>query len=257
MFVLAERAALKTALAAAITPAGGANGGLGFNSWATIVSNDGIVCAVAFSGTSVTAQFLGSRVNSAQKANTANDFSLGLHSTPTGSLFPTGLALSSANLFADAQPGGGLHGLEATNLLNTAAAHGDLGIPGLPAASAQTFGTPSDPMVGHRIGGISPLGGGLALFRGGVKVGAVGASGDTACTDHMVAWRVRNALGLDQLQGVAGPLSGVDNAHPDNIIFDIVPNPAGGVGNSPSGFGHPVCLNNPTAAALAALPAVH
>ena len=73
----------------------------------------------------------------------------------------------------------------------------------------------------------------------------------------MVAWRVRNALGLDQLQGVAGPLSGVDNAHPDNIIFDIVPNPAGRVGNSPSGFGHPVCLNNPTAAALAALPAGH
>ena len=254
---LPNQAALKAAVTAAITPAGGANGGLGFNSWATIVSNEGVVCAVAFSGANNTSEFLGSRVNSAQKANTANDFSLGLHSTPAGSLFPTGLALSTANLFSDTQPGGGLYGLEDTNLLNTPAAYGDLGIPGFPAASAQTFGTTSDPMVGHRIGGISVLGGGLALFRGGVKVGAVGTSGDTACTDHMVAWRTRNNLGLDQFQGVAGPLSGVDNAHPDNIIFDIVPNPAGGVGVSPSGFGHPQCLNNPTAAAVAGLPAVH
>ena len=254
---LPNQAALKAALTASITPAGGANGGLGFNSWATIVANDGIVCAVAFSGANSASQFLGSRVNSAQKANTANDFSVGLGGPPAGALFPTGLALSTANLFSDAQPGGGLFGLEATNLLNTPAAYGDLGIPGLNPIDARTYGTPADPMVGHRIGGISVLGGGLALFRGGVKVGAVGASGDTACTDHMVAWRTRNKLGLDQFQGVAGPLSGVDPGHPDNIIFDIVPNPAGGVGNSPSGFGHPTCLNNPSATAVNGLPAVH
>ena len=254
---LPNQASLKAALSASITPAAGANGGLGFNSWATIVSSDGIVCAVAYSGASVTSQFLGSRVNSAQKANTANDFSLGLHSTPSGALFPSGLALFTANLFSDAQPGGGLFGLEATNLLNTPAAYGDLGIPGLPPVSAQSFGTPFDPMVGHRIGGISVIGGGLALFKNGVKVGGLGASGDTACTDHMVAWRTRAALNLDQFQGVAGPLTGFDNAHPDNIIFDIVANPAGGVGISPSGFGHPQCLNNPSAAAVAGLPAVH
>jgi hypothetical protein len=187
-------ATLKAALARSITPASGANGGLGFNEWATIVSNDGIVCAVAYSGSSGTSQFLGSRVNSAQKANTANDFSLGQHATPAGSLFPTGLALATANLFSDAQPGGGLFGLTETNLLNTTAAYGDIGLSD--PVNGRTFGTPADPMVGHRIGGISVIGGGLALFQGGVKVGGLGASGDTACTDHMVAWRLRNALGL-------------------------------------------------------------
>ena len=30
------------------------------------------------------------------------------------------------------------------------------------------------------------------------------------------------------------------------MIQDNVPNPAGGSGNSASGFGHPNCLNNPT-----------
>jgi hypothetical protein len=50
----------------------------------------------------------------------------------------------------------------------------------------------------------------------------------------MVAWRVRNALGLDQFQGVGG-VSG-DTAHPDNIIFDIMPNPdgTGGTGQEPN-----------------------
>jgi hypothetical protein len=120
-------------------------------------------------------------------------------------------------------------------------------------------------MVGQRIGGVNVFGGGLALYRNGSKVGGVGVSGDTSCTDHMVAWRVRNALGLDQFQGVKGV---ADAAHPDNIIFDIQPNAdgtggtgqlptgQGGVGQSAGGFGHPKCLNNPTAAAVAGLPPV-
>ena len=53
------------------------NGGLGNNMWATVVDNSGIVCAVAFSGNDFTSQWLGSRVISAQKANTGNAFSLG------------------------------------------------------------------------------------------------------------------------------------------------------------------------------------
>ena len=64
---------LRQQLSAAIGPS---NGGLGFNMWATIVANDGTVCAVAFSGSKYTDQWLGSRVISAQKASTANDFSL-------------------------------------------------------------------------------------------------------------------------------------------------------------------------------------
>ena len=59
----------------------------------------------------------------------------------------------------------------------------------------------------------------------------------TSCTDHMVAWRVRNALGLDQLSGVAG-VSG-DAKRPDNIVFDITANPdgTGGAGQAPNGTG--------------------
>jgi hypothetical protein len=34
----------------------------------------------------------------------------------------------------------------------------------------------------------------------------------------------------------------VNLAHPDNIIFDITPNAAGGTGVSAGGFGHPTCI---------------
>src|SRR5215467_16098214 len=63
------QAALKGALA-------GGNGGLNLNMWGTVVDRDGVVCAVAFTGNSRGDQWPGSRVISAQKANTANAFSL-------------------------------------------------------------------------------------------------------------------------------------------------------------------------------------
>jgi uncharacterized protein GlcG (DUF336 family) len=238
---------LKNALASSITASGkngGANGGLGFNMWATLVANDGTVCAVAFSGTSYMGQWLGSRVISAQKANTANDFSLGHNSTPNQSAFPNGLALSTANLYSAVQPGGSLYGLQHSNPVDTGVAYTNNGNGS--SANASSFGTSNDPMVGLRIGGVNVFGGGLALYSGGVKVGGVGVSGDTSCTDHMVAWRVRNALGLDQFNGGNGPVGGVsDAAHPDNIIFDI---PDGGT--STGGFGHPKCLYNPDPSVL-------
>ena len=97
-------------------------------------------------------------------------------------------------------------------------------------------------MVGDKIGGVNVFGGGLALYAAGkVLVGGVGVSGDTSCADHNIAWRVRKLLGLDHLEGVGG-VSG-DPARPDNIIFDITPNPNGGTGVSAGGFGHPTCLN--------------
>ena len=55
-------------------PAG--NGGLSLNMWATIVDRSGIVRTIAFTGTKTGDQWPGSRVISAQKANTANAFSL-------------------------------------------------------------------------------------------------------------------------------------------------------------------------------------
>jgi len=83
----ALKAALKSAVAAEAS-------GLNFDMWATIVDRDGVVCAVAFSGTERGSQWPGSRVISAQKANTANAFGL------------DGLALSTANLYSAVQPGG-------------------------------------------------------------------------------------------------------------------------------------------------------
>jgi uncharacterized protein GlcG (DUF336 family) len=232
---LPSQGALRTALVGAV---GTFNGGLGFNMWATLVANDGTVCAVAFSGGSYTDQWFGSRVISAQKANTANGFSLSASAPPpTANLFKMGLALSTANLYSAVQPGGSLYGLQHSNPVDTTAAY--------PQGNAILFGTAQDPMVGTRLGGVNVFGGGFALYKGGVKVGGVGVSGDTSCADHNVGWRVRNALGLDKFGavGVDGGVAGDPN-HPDNIIFDITPNPDGGTGISKSGFGHPPCPNS-------------
>ena len=201
--------------------------------WGTIVDRDGIVCAVAFSGNDRGAQWPGSRVISAQKANTANSFSLDSTSSSGGSGQPNGLALSTANLYSAVQPGGSLFGLQASNPVDTDVAY---------KGPSSRFGTSQDPMEGNKIGGVNVFGGGLALYASGKKiVGGVGVSGDTSCADHNIAWRVRKLLGLDHLSGVGG-VSG-DAARPDNIIFDIKDNPSGGTGISAGGFGHPMCLN--------------
>jgi hypothetical protein len=239
---LPSQAALQSALEGAVGVTG--NGGLGFNMWGTIVANDGTVCAIAFSGTAYTSQWLGSRVISAQKANTANDFSLGKDGRKGA------FALSTANLYSAVQPGGSLYGLQHSNPVDPEIAY---------QGAAFLFGTRNDPMVGNRVGGVNVFGGGLALYAsGGVKLGGVGVSGDTSCTDHMVAWRVRNTLKLDHL-GTVGGVSG-DSTHPDNIIFDITEtdqggllNPTGKLSKSAGGFGHPNCLNPPD---LTTLPAV-
>jgi uncharacterized protein GlcG (DUF336 family) len=226
--------ALKAALAAATATE---MSGLNNQMWGTIVDRDGVVCAVAFTGVNRGAQWPGSRVISAQKANTANSFSLDSSSNSGGSGQAHGLALSTANLYSAVQPGGSLFGLQESNPVDTGVAYG---------GQSSQYGTSHDPMVGQKIGGVNVFGGGLALYgRGNVIVGAVGVSGDTSCADHNIAWRVRNNLGLDHLSGVGG-VSG-DTARPDNIIFDIA------AGVSAGGFGHPTCLNT---AGSSSLPAV-
>ena len=101
----ANQSALRAALAAATATE---TSGLNNQMWATIVDRDGIVCAVAFSGVNRGARWPGSRVISAQKANTANAFSLDASSSRNGSGQPSGLALSTANLYSAVQPGGSL-----------------------------------------------------------------------------------------------------------------------------------------------------
>jgi hypothetical protein len=82
----------------------------------------------------------------------------------------------------------------------------------------------------------------VGLFgQGQVALGGLGVAGDHSCTDHDIAWRTRNLLNLDHLGGFP-PVSG-DPARPDNIVYDITPNPAGGIGVSASGVGHPKCPN--------------
>ena len=215
---LPDHAALRAALEAAVAAE---ESGLDFEMWATLVDRDGVVCAVAFSGANRGSQWPGSRVISAQKANTANAFSL------------NGLALSTANLYSAVQPGGSLFGLQESNPVDTGVAY---------KGPSQHYGTRNDPMVGEKIGGVNVFGGGLALYNANARVvGAVGVSGDTSCADHRIGWRVRDNLNLDNLAGVGG-VSG-DAARPDDIVFDITDNPDGGTGVSAGGFGHPRCLN--------------
>ena len=208
----------------------GNNGGLGFPMWLTLVDGGGRVCAVVNSLTgsqSATSDiWLGSRAISAQKANTANAFS------------NNQLALSTANLYSAVQPGGSLFGLQESNPVDTGVAY---------RGSVSDFGTDEDPMVGGRIGGVNVFGGGLALYKNAKKVGAIGVSGDTSCTDHVVAWKVRAKTGFATTPAFDGTVF-------DKMIQDIAPlqnqDAAHSLGTqfSPSGFGHPTCLTNPTAA---------
>jgi uncharacterized protein GlcG (DUF336 family) len=204
-----------TALKAALTAVQQQkNSGLGFNMWGTIVNRDGFVCAVAFTGNSRGDQWPGSRVISAQKANTANAFSV------------PGFALSTANLYAATQNGGTLFGLQLSNPVDTAVAY---------AGDATTYGQANDPLVGKQIGGVNVFGGGLALYAPGKKlIGALGVSGDTSCTDHIIAWKVRDMLNLDSVPG--GVASGGDN-----MINDITSDRGTGQLVSTSGYGHPTC----------------
>jgi uncharacterized protein GlcG (DUF336 family) len=235
---LPSHAQLRAALLAAVQAD---TSGLNNQMWATLVNRDGVVCAVAFSGNGRAAQWPGSRVISAQKANTANAFSLDSRSSSNGSGQANGLALSTANLYSAVQPGGSLFGLQHSNPVDTEAAYKE---------PSSQYGTPGDPLVGNKIGGVNVFGGGLALYDAQHHViGGLGLSGDTSCADHNMAWRVRHGLNLDFLAGVGG-VSG-DPARPDNIIFDITAGPTGPV--SAGGFGHPTCINTGDPSALPAV----
>ncbi|MEO5823206.1 MAG: hypothetical protein ABIT71_22100 [Vicinamibacteraceae bacterium] len=238
---LPSHAALRAALVAATQVE---TSGLNNHMWATVVNRDGVVCAVVYSGTNRGAQWPGSRVISAQKANTANAFSLDATSSSNGSGQAKGLALSTANLYSAVQPGGSLYGLQHSNPVDTEAAYA--------AGGGTAYGTTGDPMFNKAVGGVNVFGGDLGLYAtGGRLVGGVGVSGDTSCADHFIAWRLRQALSLDFLAGIGG-VSG-DATHPDNIVFDVTDNPAGGSGASKGGFGHPKCLNTGDPATLPAV----
>jgi uncharacterized protein GlcG (DUF336 family) len=159
--------------------------GFGLPMWTTMVDETGKVCHVYSTDSGVAntgaaagnKAWLGSRVISAQKANTANAFSL------------DNLAISTGAISVAVYPGGSLYGLQHSNPVDASRAYG---------GGPNTYGTKSDFLKNNRIGGINVFGGGVPLYNSsGVKVGGLGASGDTSCRDHAFAYRMRIALGLN------------------------------------------------------------
>lgn len=200
-----------------------ANGGLGNHMWAVVVNRGGVICAVTYSGDNFGDQWPGSRTIAAEKAFTANAFSL------------PGFALSTANLYWPSQPENSLYALATSNPVHEEAFYfGD----------ASSWGAEDDPVVGRRVGGTMVFGGGLALYaEGGELVGGLGLSGDESCTDHVIAWKVRHALNLDAVP------AGVTKANNDNIVHDLSVDPGTGRMQSAGGYGHPTC--SPTATSIA------
>lgn len=207
-------------------PAG--NGGVDIlGVWATLVDTSGIVCAVVSSedgDLSVNGE-LAHRIFSAHKANTATSFSNSKAATASG------------QLYAQALPGGTLYNVTLTPL-------------DLNAGNVRRFGTARDPMIGKRVGGFSALAGGLALYNSAKrKVGAIGVSGQSRCTDHLIAWKVRNKLADGAFVNTNIPF-GFSPTGTDALVLDVTPDPtgSGGPGHSPSGLGHPdlFCPNLPT-----------
>lgn len=211
---LPSHAQLRAALRNAQAGEFGANGGLGNDMWGTVVDRSGTVCAVARTAERGE-QWPGSRVISAQKANTANAFSLAGNYPNVG----IGRALSTGNLYGLVIEGGSLYGLQFSNPVDPAVAY---------AGGANQLGEAGDPMVGARVGGVNVFGGGLALYSPeGELVGGLGVSGDTSCTDHITAWKVRWVLNHDNIPGGVGP------GETDNL--NIADPPA------PNSFEHPSC----------------
>lgn len=181
-------------------PAEGEAGGMagGRYSWAAVVDRAGKLCALAVSSDDPTATWPGSRGIAIAKASTANGFSS--DATP----------MSTARLYTMAQPGHSLFSAAYGNPFNPECA-----APGDDLRTGQ----------GKVCGGTIVFGGGLALYKGNTRIGGLGVSGDTSCTDHEIAKRVRNAAGLNPPKGGAV----------DDIMYSSI--------DGPSVYLHPLCLN--------------
>ena len=162
----------------------GQNGGFGFHMWAAIVDRDGFVLDVLFSGDDRDSEWPGSRAIAAQKANTANSFSL------------DNFALSSGNLYAPTQPGGSLFGLQESNPVDPQVAYD---------GNPKFYGTAERSAHGQADGRHQRVRGRPGLYAAdGTLLGGIGLSGDTSCTDHIIAWQLRHALNLDNVPAGVG-----------------------------------------------------
>src|SRR5262245_62649402 len=179
---------------------GGDAGGLfhGQRMWGAVVNRDGELCAYVTSTADATQVWPGSQAIAKAKAYTANAFSL------------DGLALSTAMLYTFVQPGHSLFSLNWSNPFDPSF----LATPGGSGTGAAKLN-----------GGLITFGGGVPLYSNGKVIGGLGISGDTSCTDHEIAKRVRTLAGLNPPNG-----PGVDD-----ISYSSVD------GASP--FTHPLCPN--------------
>jgi uncharacterized protein GlcG (DUF336 family) len=178
-----------------------ANGGLfkPNRMWSAVVDRQGILCSVVRSDPDA---WPGSRSIAIAKASTANDFSNNKTALSTANLYSFTQPANTA--VATTFPAGSLYGLNNSNPFN-------------PEFQPQGTGVGSVP------GGIITFGGGVPLYMGGQVIGGLGVSGDTACADHAIAFRMRRLAGLD-----ATPSS-------DNIVYL-------GAGELPHDVGHPHCF---------------
>ena len=186
---------LRTALQQAVTH-GGEAGGLfhGSRMWGSIVNRSGAICVTTASNTDPTQVWPGSQAIAKAKAYTANAFSV------------DALPLSSAMLYTFTQPGHSLWSLGQSNLFDS-----------------DFLSSPENTNTGQGqiAGGLIFFGGGVPLYRNGRIIGGLGISGDTSCTDHEIAKRVRDILAMNPPGGMLA----------DDIVYDE------------SVFNHPLCVN--------------
>jgi len=181
-------------------PEAASAGGLfeGRMEWAALVDRAGRLCAVTVSTDDPADVWPGSQAIAKAKAYTANAFSTDEQ------------PMSTARLYTLAQPGHSLFGLAAGNPFD-------------PACLAEP--DDHDAGRGRVCGGTITFGGGVPLYRGGVRIGGLGVSGDTACADHEIAKRMRDELGMNPPAGAGA----------DDITY--------ATGDGPSVFTHPLCPN--------------
>jgi uncharacterized protein GlcG (DUF336 family) len=196
---LPSGADLKTFLRKAPATDGEA-GGLfsGQMEWAAVVDREGRVCSTSVATDDPATAWPGSQAIAKAKAYTANAYS-----TDT-------MPLSTARLYTLSQPGHSLWGIAQPNPFNQECIEA-------PHDMANTYG--------KICGGTIAFGGGVPLYKGRMRVGGLGVSGDTACTDHEIAKRIRHLASLDPEKGELA----------DDIIYDGA--------DGPSPFAHPLCEN--------------
>ncbi len=210
---------LRTALISARQQA---NGGFNLDMWGTIVNRDGVVCAVAFTGNDRGDQWPGSRVISAQKANTANAFSL------------PNLVLSTANLYSASAA--------RRKPLWPATQQSCRHLCCLWRRSKSIWPAErSDDGRSYRRRERVRWRTGALRFQSHPAWGP-GGERRFFVRRHNIAWRTRHSLQLDYLPGgVSG-----DPTRPDNIVYDIATLPGQPAGVSANGWGHPACSSTAT-----------